>query len=91
MKYPPKTLSFLSYGDSTKNTINQIEQILQISTAQPCIQNLLFPPMLPQSHNANIQPPKITSKLAPALRLEPVFQPPRVQTQEPEPTPPLRD
>ena len=42
--------------------------------------------MLPQSQNANFQPPEIASILPPALRVEPVFQPRRLQTQESAPT-----
>ena len=78
IKDPPKTLPFLSYGDATKNVINKISRILQRSTARPCLQILPFPPILPQSQNKNIVPPKITSNPAPAPRVEPSAQPPRV-------------
>ena len=46
--------------------------------------------MLPQSQNENLQPPKIISMTEPDPRVEPVFQPLRVQTQESATTPPPR-
>ena len=88
MKNPPKTLTFWSYGDATKNAINQIAHILQRITDQPRIKNLLLPPMLQQSQNYFFQQPEITSIPEPTLTVEPVFQPPRVKTQESSPTPP---
>ena len=91
IKYPPKTPRFLSYDDATKNSINQIAQILQRSISQPRIQILLLPPMLPQSQNENLQPPEITSIPAPDPRVEPVSQPPRVQIQDSSPIPPPID
>ena len=47
MKDPPKTLPFFSCGDATKNTINQIVDILQRSTSQTRIQILPLPSTLP--------------------------------------------
>ena len=37
LKDPPKTISFLSYGNETKNAINQIAHIFQRSIAQPIL------------------------------------------------------
>ena len=48
-----KTLSFLLYGDATKNVINWILHILHRSTSQPRLQNLPLPPLLPQTQNKN--------------------------------------
>ena len=45
MKDPLKTLPFLSYGDATKNVINQISHILHRSTYQPRLQILPLPPL----------------------------------------------
>ena len=86
MKKKLKTLPFLSYGDATKYAIHKIAYILQRITYQPHIQILLLPPMLPQSQNENLQPPKITIIPAPYPRVELVLQPPRVQAQDSEPT-----
>ena len=79
IKDPPKTIYFLSYGDSTTNVINQIAHILQRSAVQPRLKILPLPPMLPHIHNKNILTPKITSTPSPPLRVEPVAQPLRVQ------------
>ena len=81
-KEPLKTIYSPPYGDATKKAINQIAHILQRNSDQPCLQILPLPQMLPQSHNENHQPPEITSIPAPALRVEPILQPTRVQTQE---------
>ena len=80
MKDTPKTLPFLSYGDATKNAINNIFHILQRSTYQPRLQILSLPPMLPQSQSENPQLQNISSITVPAQRMEPILQPPRVQT-----------
>ena len=88
MKDPPKTPSFLYSFDATKNAINQISQILQRRTYQPRLQILPLPTMLPQSQNENIQHQNIISTPALYLRVEPVSQPLRVQTQDPVSTPP---
>ena len=50
-KDPPNTLTFLSYGDATKNVINQISHILKISTSQPRLQILPLPLILPQTQS----------------------------------------
>ena len=91
MKDPTKTLPFLSYGYETKNAINHIPHIMQRSISHPHLKILPLPPMLPQSQNENIQHQKIISTPAPAPRVEPFSQPPRVQTQDPAPTPPPRE
>ena len=91
IKYPPKTPNFFSYGDATKNEINQITHIFQRSTAQHRINILPLPLMLPQSQNENLQPPKITSIPTLSPRVEPVMHSPRFQTQESAPTPPPRE
>ena len=88
MKDLPKVLPFLFYGDATKNATNQISHILQRSTSPPQLENFPLPPMLPHIWNENIQYQKIISTEAPALRVEPVLQPPRAQTQYSAPTPP---
>ena len=90
MKDPQKTLPFLSYGDATKNAINYISHILQRSTTQPRSQILPLPPMLPQTQSENLQLKNIPRITVPALRVEPVSQPPRVQTHQSTPTPPQR-
>ena len=74
-----KTLSLFFYRDATKNPTNQIAQISQRSKAQPHLQNLPLPPMLPQSQNQNILPLKITNTPSPAPKAEPVVQPTRLQ------------
>ena len=79
MKYPPKTIHFLSYRDSTKNVINQIAHILQESIAQPRLQILPLPPLLPHIQTQYLSPPVITHPPAPDTRVEPVVQPPRVK------------
>ena len=91
LKTPLKVPPFFYYVDATKNSINQIAHILQRITSQPRLQILPLPPMLPQSQNENLQHQKIISTPAPATRLEPVSQPPRVQTQYSAPTPPPID
>ena len=89
-KDPPKTLPFMSYGDVTKITTNQISRTLQRSKSQPYLQNFPLPPMLPQIQNENIQHQKIISTPAPAPRVKLVSQPPRLQTKESVPTlPPI--
>ena len=90
MQDPPKTLTFLSYMDETKNATNHIAHILQQSTAQHCLQILPLPPMLPHSHTQYPSPPIINHPPALDPRVEPVVQPPRVKTLMTEPTPPLR-
>ena len=80
MKEPPNTLPFLSYGDATKNVINQISHILQKSISQPRLQILPLPPLLPQTQIGNIQLQNITSIPVPTLRVGPVSKPPRVKT-----------
>ena len=79
---PPKTLPLLSYGDVTKNTINQISHTFQRSTDQPRINFLPLPPILPQSQNENLQPPEINSIPALSPMVEPVLQPLRVKIQD---------
>ena len=61
MKKPPKTLTFLSCGDATKNAINQIAHILHRSTSKPRLQILPLPPLLPQAQSENIQLQNIPS------------------------------
>ena len=90
IKYPPKTLPFLSYGDATKKSINHIAHILQRSIAQPRSPILPLPSMLPQSHTPYPSPVIITHTDAPAPRVEPVVQPLRVQTHVTYPISPTR-
>ena len=80
IKDPPKILPLFSNGDATKNVINHISHTLQQSTDQPRLQILPLSPMLPQSQNQNLLPPKIANTPAPDMRLEPVVQPLRLQT-----------
>ena len=47
MKDPLKTLPLLSYGNATKNAINQIAHILNRSKYQPRLQILPLPHLLP--------------------------------------------
>ena len=75
-----KTLPFLSYGDATKNLINQIAYILQWSTAQPCLKILPLPPMLLKSQTPYPSPVFVTHTYAPDIRVEQVVQPPRLKT-----------
>ena len=63
-----------------------IYHFLQRSTAQPHLKILLLPPMLPNSQNQNLLPPKITNTPAPYTGAEPVAQTPRVQTLTTSPT-----
>ena len=69
IKYPLKTLILLSYSDATKNASNHIAHIFHRSTAQPRLQILPFPPIIPQSQNKNILLPKIISPPAPSPRV----------------------
>ena len=91
MKDPPKTLPLFSYGDVTKKAINFIDQILHRSTSQPRLQILPLPPMLPQNQSENIQLQNNPRIPVLALRVEPVSQPPRVQTHQSSPIPTLRE
>ena len=91
LKDPPKTLTFVSYGYATKNAINKISHISQISTSHPCLQIVSLSLMLPPIQNENIQHQNTISTTAPTLRVDPVSQAPRVQTQDSAPTPPTRD
>ena len=86
IKDPTKTINFLSYGDATKNVMNQIAHILQRSTDQHSLKILPLPPMLPHTQNQNIPPQKIASTPASSLRVEPFVQPPRVQEIPSSPT-----
>ena len=90
MQDPPKTLTFLSYMDETKNATNHIAHILQQSTAQHCLQILPLPPMLPHSHTQYPSPPIINHPPALDPRVEPVVQPLRVQTHVTYPISPTR-
>ena len=90
MKYSLKKLHFLSYADATENAINKIVHIFQRSTYQPRSQILPLPPMLPQTQSENLQLQNIPSIPVPAPRVEPVSQPPRVQTNQSETKPPPR-
>ena len=72
IKNPSKTLTFLSYGDATKNAINHIAHILHRSTSQTRLQNLPLPPLLPQTHNENFQVQNIPSIPVTAPKVEPV-------------------
>ena len=91
MKDTPKTLPLFSYGDARKNAINQISHILQRNTSHPRLQVLPSPPMLPQTQSENPHFQNIPSIPVPAPRVEPVLQPPMVQTHQSEPTPPPRE
>ena len=73
IKYTPKSLPFSPYGNAKKNAINQIAHISQRSIAQPRIQILPLPSLLPQIHNENLQPAEITSILAPAPKVGSFF------------------
>ena len=75
----PKTLPFLSYGDPNNNAINQISHIFHISISQPCFPILHVLPMLTQIYTQVPFLDIINHPAAPAARLEPVVQPPRVQ------------
>ena len=86
MKYPPKTLPLLSYGDA-KQIINHIVHILH-TTSQPRLQILPLPPLLPQTQSENLQVQNIPSMPVPALMMEPFLQTPRVQIIQSAPTPP---
>ena len=90
LKYPPKTLPFLSCGDATKHLINQISHILSRSTSQPPLQILPSPLMLPRTQSENLQLKNIPSIPVPAPRAEPFSQPLRVQTHQSSPTTPPR-
>ena len=68
-KDPPITLPLLSYGDATKNAINNIAQILQRSTSQPHLQNLPVPPLLTQTQSENLQLQNIPSIPVPSPRV----------------------
>ena len=72
MKGPSKKILFFSYGDATKNAINQIDHIFHRSTSQPRLQILPLPPMLPQPQSENLQLQNIPSIPVPYLRVEPV-------------------
>ena len=74
------------YNDATKNAISHVFHILQRIKAQPCIQMLPLPPMLPKSQNENFQPPETTSIPEPAPGVEPVLQHPNMQTKKSLPT-----
>ena len=87
---PLKTLPLLSYGYATKNIINHIVHILQLSTAHPRLKMLPLPPMLLQSHTQDTSPDIITHPDAPYMRVEQVVQPPRVKTTRTSPTSPPR-
>ena len=76
------------YGDATKNAINQIPHILQRIISQPHLQILPLPPMLPQTQSGNLQLQNIPSIPVPDPRVEPVFQPMRVQMYQLATTPP---
>ena len=82
----------MSYSDGTRNLINNIAHILHISTTQPHLQVLPLTPILPQTQSKNIQLQNILSIPVPALRVEPVLQPPGIQTFQsaPIPTPRLK-
>ena len=90
IKYPPKKLPFLSYGDSTKNAINQIAHIFQQIISQPHLPILPLPPMLPQIQNQIQLPAMIIHPDAQAPRVEPVVQHPRVQPYMTSPISPPR-
>ena len=87
---PPKTLPLLYCIYVTKDAISQVAHILQESTALSCLQILPFPPMLPQSQTQDPSPVIVTHQSAPAPRLEPFVQPPKVKTHMTAPTSPLR-
>ena len=57
-----------------------IAHIFQRSTAQPHLQILPLPPMLPQSQNKSILPLEINILTAPDMRVELAVPPTRVQT-----------
>ena len=92
MKDPPKKTPLLSYGDATKNAINQIAHILHKSTSKLCFTNLPLPPQLPQTQSENIQLQNIPSIPVLTPKVEPVLQPPGIQTFQlaPIPTPRLK-
>ena len=83
---PPKTLTLLSYGDAKKYAIYQIAHILQKSTAQPCLEILPLPLMLPQIQTQDPSPPIITHPPEPYTRVGLVVKHPRVKTLATEPT-----
>ena len=72
-KIHPEVTSFFPLWWCQKNVINQISHILQRSTAQPRIQILPLPSLLPQIHNENFQPAEITIIPAPAPKVESFF------------------
>ena len=90
MRYPPKTLPFLSYDDATKNAINKIAHILHKSTSQPRLQILPLPPLLPQTQNVNLQLQNIPRIPVPYTSVEAFSQPIMVKILQSAPTTPTR-
>ena len=74
------------YGNTTKNTINQIYHIFHRSTSQPHLQILPLPLLLQQTQSENLQLRNIPSITVPYPRVEPVSKPLRVQTLHSAPT-----
>ena len=71
---PLEYTSFLFLRGWNKKCDQPDCHILKRSTAPPRLQILPLPPILPQSHDKNLLPKKITSKTAPSPRVEPVVQ-----------------
>ena len=76
---PPKTLHLLSYGYETNNAISQITHSLKRVKSRPCLTILPLLSMLLQSQTPNPAPIIISYPDAPAPRVEPTFQPTRMQ------------
>ena len=80
LKYPPKKLPFLSYGDATKNAVTKIAHLLQRSVPQPRLPVIPLNPLVPLTK----QPVSALPRLTPVLP-SPVDSP-RVQSTVPVPS-----
>ena len=76
IQYSPNTLSFLSYGDVTKNSVEQIAHLLNLSLKQPRLPIIPLPQFLPPT--MYITP---AEQPTPPPRVQPVA-PPRVHKQK---------
>ena len=90
LQYPSTTLPFISYGDSEKNSINQISRLLHIRTWQPRLPTLTLPLLIPPtpSNNPSLAPSNVPLH-SPSQSVPPPAPSPRMPETAPVPRVPL--
>ena len=90
IQYSSNTLSFLSYGDVTKNSVEQIAHLLNLSLKQPRLPIIPLPQFLPPTMYITpaeqpTPPPRVQPVAPPRVHKQKKLSPPLINTQHKSP------